>query len=434
MQQAPAVAGVFPPFLNRGNKQISRTVVFGDRGSKKEEQAELDSWEEEPHAAPTMVPLFSSEKSPPLERQNSLLNDVRCRLEKLRAEQRKKDLEESHQRKKDEMERALVDEEVQKLVTTRIREMSLLEESRSVQSRQSSQGRFLRTAGSASPSHGIKLSIRASSTPIRSLNTLGSDSFSPQSRATSRSDKFAGVRTFPSVAASRSGEEASTLSKTCSVHSASVSSDLNDLDSCLDDISEMGSQNSYSTYSRVKRQPLIVIRAADVNKTRIKAEVLEHFPSPEKILEDDTFTSAAFPALYRRNTHRVDSFGRMTPPHPQSPSKGGSGGSDGAPSPLRPAPFLKTKSRSRILFAHGIGEGPSLERADSSSIVVGIARSHLLQRNNTRRNHSQRFNVRREDSTIISLQSPGILDSRYRGWKAASPSGSSKHDNKTNFY
>lgn len=406
--------------------------MFGDRGSKKEE-AELDTWEEEPHAAPTMVPLFVSEKSPPLERQNSLLNDVRCRLEKLRAEQRKRDLEESHQRKKDEMERALVDAEVQKLVTTKIKEQALWEDSRSVQSRQSSQGRFLRTAGSSNSAHGIKLSIRASSTPIRSLNTLGSDSFSPQNRATSHSDKFAGVSTFPSMAASRSGEDNSTLSKTHSVHSVSVSSDLNDFDSCLDDISEMGSQNSFSTYSRVKRQPLIIIRAADVNKARIKAEVLEHFPSPEKILDDDTFTSAAFPALYRRNTHRVDSFGRMTPP--QSPSKGGSAsGSDGAPSPLRPAPFLKTKSRSRILFAHGIGEGHSLERADSSNIVVGIARSHLLQRNNTRRNHSQRFNVRREDSTIASLQSPGILDSRYRGWKAASPSVSSKHDNKTNFY
>lgn len=214
--------------------------------------------------------------------------------------------------------------------------------------------------------------------------------------------------------------------------SASMSSDQCDLEGSFDDVSEMDSINSYSTYSRIKRQPLIIIHAAEVNKCRIRAEVAEHLPTPEKILEDDTFTSAAFPALYRRNTHRVDSFGHMTPPH--SPKK-----LNESQHALRPAPFLKTKSRSRILHAHGMGEEQgvqkqSLERADSSNIVVGIARAHLLQRHNTRNNYSQRFNVRREDSTISALQSHAILDSRYRGWGPTEPSVSSKHDNSTNFY
>ena len=433
MEQGPAVAGAgaFPPFINRGNRQVSRTVVFGDRGNRIPlSELEIDSWPEDSLDVPTLIPSIKCSTPPQLEKQNSLLNDVKCRLETLRAEQQKKDVERSHQRKKDALEKALVDEEVQKLVTIKIREMSFSNDERSVQSRQASQGRILRMAGSSSVNGSV---MRAASTPI---GGTASGIGSPHNR-TSYSEKVAGAKTFPST----NMRQGQVDREGCKTHIPplllhSPDSDIPGSEYPPDDLSEIGSQGSLGSLGslgRIKRPPLIIIRAREINKTKIRAEVEEHLPSPKKLLEDDTFTCAALPALYRRNTNRggigatADNYSLSRQPSQQEFR-------------ARPAPFLKTKSRSRILHTHTDTHthyAPANEqRADSSAIVTGIARKHLLQRSNTRSSASQRFIVPRrdEDSTIAALQSPTILESRFRGWGPAEPSSSSKHECSTNFY
>lgn len=433
MEQGPTVAaaGGFPPFLNRGNRQVSRTVVFGDRGNRVTE-LEIDScWDEEPRDdVPTLIPSIKCSTPPVLEKQNSLLNDVRSRLETLRADQQKKDVELSHQRKKDAMEKALVDEEVQKLVTLKIREMSF-SDAHSIQSRQTSQGRILRTAGGSCINGSV---ARSASTPVGgTLSSIGS----PHHR-NSHSEKVTGAKTFPSTNA-RQGLEGHEACKTHVPHlklinanGGTSSSDHFEMDFPSDDLSEMGSQGSLGSLGslgRIKRPPLIIIRASEINKSKIKAVVEEHLPSPKQLLEDDTFTCAALPALFRRNTNR-NGFGAMSD-NTFSLSR--------QPSQLevaRPASFLKTKSRSRILQTQPHHVEAALQHADSSAIVTGIARKHLLQRSNTRSNASQRFVLshHREDSTIMALQSPTILEARFRGWGPAEHSSSSKHENSTNFY
>jgi hypothetical protein len=435
MQAQPVI---YPPFLNRGGKQVSRTVVFGDRGERNS-NIELETWEEVSHAAPNIVPVFNLVRPPPLERKNSLLDDVRIRLEKLRAEQQKADLELNHQLKREAMQKALVNEEIQNLVTLKIREMTTAsDDGCSIQSRQSSQGRILRTAGNTS----INGCQRASSTPnVGTINNALSSKSTPTSRSANHSEKFVGAVTVPSLVSERLFADVSPLNKTYSMgtnksksfHIEGYEADVST--SSFDDMSELGSQGSYGSYMRIKRQPLIVIKSKDIDQGRILAAVEEHLPSPEKVLEDSSFTSPAFPALLRQNTnHSYDHHH----PHHQSTSE------TGQPAP-RPAPFLKTKSRSRIMHSQGIDRANSSSGNSSSScskdiaIVTGIARSHLLQRHNThaamlRSPPSQRFAERHEDSTIAALQSPTILDSRFRGWAAAKASVSSKHENPTNFY
>lgn len=285
----------------------------------------------------TRVPLFRSgsfNKPPPLVRENSLLGDVRTRLHKLIADQQMEELETRFTQEQERLQRLLLQAEIQKVVTKKVKELNTIEESQSISSRLTARSRGVRTAGqdsahrssAHSPHPVMHRAFTTGSTvhPDRhhhyrenskspptirqgaSSPTLGKQGTISPSSHRSKSPPVAHV-TIPSahVSSLSSAEKFNKTHAGDSVyhnHHNNHKYDTHLDDDLNDDVSDLGSQysqGSLGSLSTNKRHALIIIRKTDINHREIRAIVNEKLPSPEKWAIEEQYTSPAFPALLR---------------------------------------------------------------------------------------------------------------------------------------
>lgn len=411
----------------------------------------------------------------PVEEPNPLVESVRDRLSKLRDDLYTRDLEDKYVRDQRILENAMLEEEIQNVISHKIREAVELEESRSLQS-------------------GF-----VSSAPSRT-----NDGSSVQSKSTELTRSRA-VHTFPGGVCPRQKEHGQVDQGT------SFEPPDNDLFEHVEDdltvTSGLGGVSLGSSWSSQKRPALIILRKSDINLMAIKDKVKERLPSPEKPTGDARYPTPSctaaliaqeekhktYAALKQDMENKSDRLLRSrqrllgVQEHGNELSSGsgktpaGSGklgelnnnsssrnsstrwsalkpvaqrsgllviqqhnaavgsvekdsdSSDEDCAPIRPAPFLKARSSSGIVNS-ALAEDMPVVASPPKDVVgemvrgLSVAQIRKAVRGSALR-ASQQFTKDGSSSVLgilQELQGTDILDSRYGGWAPVSPSASSK--------
>lgn len=301
---------------------------------------------------PTRVPpMFRavSSKPCPLERENSSPDSVRSRLHKLIADQQLQELEKKFALEQHRLKRLLLHQEIQKVVTKKVKELNALGDLQSINSTVTPMCMTASTAGVLAPHNGLDLSpqsrggVRRAHTTgtsaivnchghtryrhptlneemrcssySKSLPNMGGEtsSFFPldkvlamdstlkltKGRESSRTPSPTALPTIPSVPFSSLGGDK--MNRTHAGDSVYHCKRLH-TDNANDDISEVGSQCRLGSLNVIKRHPLIIIRKKDINFKEVQAIIKEKMASPEKWAKDEHYSSSAFPAIMRAST------------------------------------------------------------------------------------------------------------------------------------
>jgi hypothetical protein len=426
------------------------------------------------------------------EEPNPLLDSVRERLETLRQTLYSIDLEQKHVRDQKLLEEALFEEEVQKIISKKIREAVILEDSSgSIRSRVSTRSglRSITSASIQTCGPGYKL--------------LGPARLPPPVDFA----KFRAVQTFPHRATT-SHHDRSIIKQT----SPAPSDDGLEM-SYDDEVSEINSLGSVSQGSLSRRPALIVIKKSDVDLGIVRKRVKEKLPSPDKpmgearyptpsctaslIAREQRLKAAAALAAEQAEKRDVnvaadsskyvqrlvpvrESSGDVSNHNSEKSVGGGSGrqgsgrwsivkpivqrnglqvlqredsfggsekaGRSGKESgasypPSRPAPFLKARSSSGILntIPADVIEAVAAPPKDVVGPMVkglSVAQIRKAVKRDSNLRSSQQFSgngANAVSQALRELQGTDILDSRFGGWTPPPPTASSKH-NTTNFY
>jgi hypothetical protein len=238
---------------------------------------------------------------PQKEEKNVLLDSVRERLEKLRESQRKKDLEDKFKHDQRLLKELLLEEEIQTLISRKIKEAVLIEESQSLHSKQSSciSRSGVRSVGysrgGASRGGESKTNIPALSHTTSEIEIRTEDEVSPHRN-------MHAAHTYPSSASRLHSEDhlddvptygsrQHTPERQARMETDAGADDNSDLNSDLNSIGSAGSLGSMT-----RRPALIIIKKKDINGRKILETVRQKLPSPEKLEGDPQYPTAAFTA------------------------------------------------------------------------------------------------------------------------------------------
>lgn len=412
---------------------------------------------------------------PPIEEPNALLGDVRQRLDKLREQLFVQDMQEKFEKDQQRLQVALFEEELQTVISRKIKEAVAAEESLSINSRLTGQSKGWK--GPGQPMHHEHLHDHRVKTAEQTHNNAIILHAHPHP-----------AHTYPSTAPARSHHNRSR-----STSPAFREEEFN----VNDELSDLGSVGSLSLGSLTGRPSLIVIRKSDIDRESIRQKVCEKLPSPEKPVGDPTYPTASFPAcvIAQRQKERADAasssqssslkrqetkqrLGVLTEGDSEKSDQGsgkaemgrqGSGrwnvikpfvlqrngmqviqreGSFGskdkeeeelviANTALRPAPFLKARSSSGILKS-APEDAPVLSPPPKDVVGPMVRGLSVMQTRKAARRASQQFaageGALRLSVHLEELQGTDILQTRFGGWASATASEKRSGRSPTNFY